>query len=106
MHSMRTSILKKEMMAIKVDLEKAYDRVSWAFLQDTLVLAGFPMDLVRILMYRVTTTKMSVLWNGEVIDQFTPMRGLRQGDPLSPYLFVLYMERPAHIIRDAVSTGD
>lgn len=104
-HSMRTSSVKKGMMAIKVDLEKAYDSVRWDFLQETLELTGLQEDLIRLIMQCVSTTRMSILWGGEISESFTPTRGLRQGDPLSPYLFMLYMERLAHIINDVVKDG-
>ncbi|PKI66165.1 hypothetical protein CRG98_013418 [Punica granatum] len=53
----------------------------------------------------VTTTTMQVLWNGEATEEFIPKRGIRQGCPLSPYLFVLCIERLAHRIYDLVSFG-
>nr|KYP48705.1 Transposon TX1 uncharacterized [Cajanus cajan] len=53
----------------------------------------------------VTLAKLSLLWNGECLESFSPKRGLRQGDPLSPYLFVLCMERLGHIIQEQVSAG-
>nr|KYP49326.1 LINE-1 reverse transcriptase isogeny [Cajanus cajan] len=59
--------------------------------------------LMRIV--RVTSAKLSLLWNGECLESFSPKRGLRQGDPLSPYLFVLCMERLGHIIQEQVSAG-
>ncbi|KAA3465138.1 Retrovirus-related Pol polyprotein LINE-1 [Gossypium australe] len=46
-----------------------------------------------------------VLWNGVIIEFFKPIRGIRQGDPLSPYLFVLCMERLRHLVREAVERG-
>ena len=51
----------------------------------------------------VSVPTMSLLWNGEKTESFKPLRGLRQGDPLSPYLFVLCMERLCHLIDNAVA---
>lgn len=59
-------------MAIKVNLEKAYDRLSWNFIFETLVEAGIPMNLTRIIMECVTTSRMNVLWNGDLTDEFKP----------------------------------
>ncbi|KAH9788525.1 reverse transcriptase domain-containing protein [Citrus sinensis] len=95
-HSMRRKTGKRGLMAIKVDLEKAYDRLNWSFIFETLQLAGFPIQLSRLIMECVTTVKMSILWNGEVTEEFSPGRGIRQGDPLSPYIFVLCIERLSH----------
>ncbi|GJT44054.1 retrovirus-related pol polyprotein LINE-1 [Tanacetum coccineum] len=53
----------------------------------------------------VTTPSMKILWNGEPTDAFRPSRGIRQGDPLSPYLFVMCMERFNHVIKEAVERG-
>lgn len=53
----------------------------------------------------VTSVKSAILWNGEALEDFTPERGLRQGDPLSPYLFVLCMERLSALITNKVEEG-
>lgn len=53
----------------------------------------------------VTTVSMQILWNGECTAPFKPTRGIRQGDPLSPYLFVLCMERLNQIIEEAIIGG-
>ncbi|XP_057444905.1 uncharacterized protein LOC130737157 [Lotus japonicus] len=92
-------------LIFKLDLEKAYDRVDWRFLEDTLRVFGFPEDCIRLIMFCVTSVQLSVLWNGDRLPTFNPRRGLRQGDPLSPYLFVLCMERLSAMISAAVSDG-
>ncbi|KAL9419176.1 hypothetical protein AB3S75_037018 [Citrus x aurantiifolia] len=53
----------------------------------------------------VTSARMSILWNGEATAEFVPRRGIRQGDPLSPYIFVLCIERLSHGITQAVRDG-
>ncbi|KAK4279954.1 hypothetical protein QN277_011647 [Acacia crassicarpa] len=54
----------------------------------------------------VTSTTYNVLWNGERTDFFVPKRGIRQDDPISPYLFVLCMERLSHVICDSVTANN
>ena len=101
-HSMRRKKGRKGWMLLKLDLEKPYDRVRWDFLEDTLKAARLPGAWVQWIMQCVTGPSMSVLWNGEKTDGFAPRRGLRQGDPLSPYLFVMCLERLCHQIDRAV----
>lgn len=87
---------------MKIDLEKAYDRINWSFLTNTLKDFNFPEKWVELIMNCVMYTSMSILWNGSPLPDFKPTRGLRQGDPLSPYLFVLCMEKLSHMIHMAV----
>ena len=105
-HSMRKKAGKKGFMAIKVDLEKAYDRLNWDFIYETLQETRLPRDMSQIIMACITLATMRVLWNGEASDEFVPFRGIRQGDPISPYIFVLCVERLSHGINRAVTTGD
>lgn len=104
LHSLRSKKKNKTgCMVMKLDLEKAYDRVSWPFLEDTLVEFNFPSNLVKLIMFCVRNARSQILWNGEPLEAFQHTCGLRQGDPLSPYLFVLCMERLSYIINEKVN---
>ncbi|XP_057452893.1 uncharacterized protein LOC130744751 [Lotus japonicus] len=106
MHYMNSSCSRKGSLAFKIDLEKAYDSVSWSFLRETLDMFGFPNALRDLIMCCVTSSRLSILWNGARLPAFSPGRGLRQGDPLSPYLFVMCMERLSVQIHQLVNSGD
>lgn len=101
-HSMRRKRGAKGLMAIKVDLEKAYDRISWEYMEHVLLDLQCPLDMVERIMGCVRTNTTNILWNGDKLEAFHTSRGLRQGDPISPYLFVLGMERLTHMILDRV----
>ncbi|CAL1356334.1 unnamed protein product [Linum trigynum] len=101
-HSLQTRKTKAGHMAIKIDLAKAYDRLDWTFLASTLAATGLPMHFIQVIMHCITSASFEVLWNGSCTESFKPTRGLRQGCPLSPYLFTLCIERLSHVIEEAV----
>lgn len=86
-----------------MDLEKAYDRLRWDFIEDTLVDAGISSSLSRIIMECISIVSMHIVWNGSLTESFKLRRGIRQGCPLSPYLFVLCMERLGLLIHREVN---
>lgn len=92
-------------MALKIDFEKAYDRLRWSFIRESLVDMCLRQQLIEIVMQCVNSPSLQILWNGEPTESFTPSRVIRQGDPLSPYLYVICMERLNHIIETAIQLG-
>lgn len=84
---------KKGLVAFKIDLEKVYDRVDWDFLEKMLNDFGLPGLTISLIVSCVWSSSLSLLWNGDKFDGFSAITGPRQEDPLSPYLFVLVMEK-------------
>lgn len=96
---------KNNVVGIKLDMEKAYDRVEWNFLEDTLKTMGFPSRLVNTIMLCVRSVTFSILINGNPSACFKPKRGIRQGDPLSPYLFIICAEVLSGLIANYQNEG-
>ncbi|RVW37305.1 LINE-1 reverse transcriptase-like [Vitis vinifera] len=96
---------KEKGLICKLDIEKAYDSINWNFLLKTLHKMGFGPRWLGWMWSCISTAKFSVLVNGVPAGFFPSSKGLRQGDPLSPYLFVLGMEVLDALIRRAVVGG-
>lgn len=64
----------------------------WDSIEETLKDIGLPTNLVGVIVRCITGSEMQIQWNGSVMEAFKPTRGMRQGDPMSPYIFVLCME--------------
>ncbi|XP_015965353.1 uncharacterized protein LOC107489093 [Arachis duranensis] len=94
-----------EAAIIKLDFQKAYDSVKWSFVNIVLQNMGFGHKWRAWVMECVATASMSVLINGSPSKPFNMERGLRQGDPLSLFLFVLVVDVLHRMIGEAVSNG-
>ncbi|KAL5572537.1 hypothetical protein UlMin_022134 [Ulmus minor] len=104
-HSMKKKKGSLGWMALKIDLEKAYDRVSWQFINEALLAYGFDAHWVGWVSKCISSTTMKLLINGAYFRDIKPKRGLRQGDPLSPYLFILCTEILSRMFMSKVENG-
>lgn len=80
-HSINKRKRKKGAMIIKLDMEKAYDRMEWDYVEKTLIDAGFPRSLVDLVIKCIRTGSCRLLRNGDATKSIHPSRGLPQGDP-------------------------
>eukprot|EP00253_Pinus_taeda_P006377 PITA_06377 len=102
-HSIWSKHLKS--IILKIDLSQAFDRVSWIYIKMLLIHLGFPLNFITWIMACITTPTFSVLINGSASHFFHSDKGLRQGCPLSPLLFLIFMEGLSRLIASTKRDG-
>ncbi|KAF7842718.1 reverse transcriptase [Senna tora] len=103
LHSMNLSRAKKGWIVIKLDIHKAFDTLSWSFITNILTAFNFPTNFINLILSGLTSANYTILVNGKMSEPFKPAKGIRQGDPISPYIFILAMEFLNHLILHQVS---
>ncbi|CAA7023627.1 unnamed protein product [Microthlaspi erraticum] len=105
-HALRTNpSCKNKFMAIKTDMSKAYDRVEWNFLEALMLKMGFSEKWDSWIRSCISSVSYQMLLNGEAKGHISPSRKLRQGDPLSPFLFIILTEALVAQLRGAKEEG-
>lgn len=106
MHHINRKKGKNHLMAVKIDLAKEYDKVEWSILRSIMQLHGFPLQFINLVMTCISTASFLVMINGSPYGLFPSTCGLRQGDPLSPALFTLFLDLLSRIMLQAEAVGD
>ena len=90
---------RKGVAALKIDMSKAYDRIEWLFLRRMMQALGFDEAWIELVMVCITSVEYKVIQDGCEVGPIVPGRGLRQGDPISPYLFIMCVEGLSSLLR-------
>ena len=104
-HSFSLSSWESQDFMIKIDLAKAFDRLEWHFIDAALARKGIHGHFINLVHACISTPNFSVIINGQSFGNFKSSRGIRQGCPLSPYLFVLAVNYLALTLQDALQRG-
>jgi hypothetical protein len=106
LHTIRNQKSKRPFFALKIDMMKAYDRVEWNYLHGCLRKLGFNSSWIQSVIRCLTCVRYDVRVNGELTEPVIPSRGILQGDPISPYLFLLCTEGLSSMLQQREDRGE
>ena len=92
-------------MIVKLDMSKAYDQMEWNFLEEVMRRLGFAEQWINLVMMCVRTANYVILLNGNPVGRFYPTWGIRQGDPISSYMFLLCAKALSNLMTQAKEKG-
>jgi hypothetical protein len=105
-HTIRKKRAKTRYFALRIDMTKACDRVEWGYLEWVLLKLGFNSHWVETVMRCVMNAKYAVKVNSTTTESFIPTRGIHQGDPINPYLFLLCSEGLSCLLQQKEAIGE
>jgi hypothetical protein len=105
-HSFKLKSWTSQAFLLKIDLAKAFDHLEWSFISQALTRIGFNSHFINLIYTCISTPSLSILINQEPTPYFYPQRGLRQGCPLSPYLFVIAINELSLRLQDELNASN
>lgn len=105
-HTLRRKSKKLEpYMAIKLDMSKAFDKVRWSFLEKILLKFGFSVTWVNLVLKTLRMISYRIKINGSLGEEIVPKGGVRQGDPVSPFLFIIMAEALSTLLTKSLDSN-
>jgi hypothetical protein len=87
---------------LKIDLAKAFDRIEWHFIASALARKGLSSQFIKLIYACIFSPTFSVIINGQTFGKFRSTRGIRQGCPLSPSLFIMAVNELSLALQEAL----